>query len=455
MGGDKFPFLDTPVNIGKSVVVIGAGNTAMDCLRVSKRIGAATVRCVYRRTEAEAPARVEEIRHAKEEGIDFFFLHAPVEIYTDADGNVRGMKVEEMKLGEPDEKGRRKPIPTGQYKDLECDTVIYALGTKANPIVTQSTPGLGLNKWGNIVADDFTQATNLPGVFAGGDIVTGGATVILAMGAGRRAAKGIATWLQGGKAKWPITKEDTEAFVPQTALKAGEVAAAHGSAAPHAHEHGAKPMESGKTCPKCRQPIEGDEEYICCADAKLEWRCESCAKVSEGFAFPYGQCPACGGKLAPLGERTIESAKALEAIRTAFEIELGGMAFYSKAAKEAKDPMLQQLFAKFAGMEQEHMDTLSRRYHADVKKASEGFKTERAAVYAGIDNNPQDPANLFRIAIAFEQRAVRFFSEKGAEAAEGSPEKLLYKELAAEEREHVDLLTTEYNRYKAGKPGML
>jgi rubrerythrin len=306
-----------------------------------------------------------------------------------------------------------------------------------------------------ILADPATLATNLPGVFAGGDIVTGGATVILAMGAGRRAAKGIATWLQGGKAKWPITKEDTEAFVPQTALKAGEVAAAHGSAAPHAHEHGARPMESGKTCPKCRQPIEGDEEYICCADAKLEWRCESCAKVSEGFAFPYGQCPACGGKLAPLGERTIESAKALEAIRTAFEIELGGMAFYSKAAKEAKDPMLQQLFAKFAGMEQEHMDTLSRRYHADVKTASEGFKTERAAVYAGIDNNPQDPANLFRIAIAFEQRAVRFFSEKGAEAAEGSPEKLLYKELAAEEREHVDLLTTEYNRYKAGKPGML
>jgi rubrerythrin len=415
---------------------------------------------VYRRTEAEAPARIEELRHAKEEGIDFFFLHAPVEIYTDAEGNVRGMKVEEMKLGDPDEKGRRKPVPTGQYKDLECDTVIYALGTKANPIITQSTPGIGLNKWGNIVADDATQATNLPGVFAGGDIVTGGATVILAMGAGRRAAKGIATWLQGGKAKWPITSQDTEAFVPQKPIGAAEAdaiaaAAGTGTASPQARDLGAKPMTDAKTCPKCRQPLDGDEEYICCADAELKWRCESCAKVSEGFAFPYGQCPACGGKLAPLGERSVEGAKAMEAIRIAFEIELGGMAFYKKAAQEAKDPALQKLFGKFAEMEQEHMDTLSRRYHADVKQASEGFKTERAAVYAGIDNKPQDPANLFRIAIAFEQRAVRFFSEKGAEAAEGSPEKQLYKELAAEEREHVDLLTTEYNRFKAGKPGMM
>jgi len=449
MGGDRFPFLDTPINIGKSVVVIGAGNTAMDCLRVSKRIGAATVRCVYRRTEAEAPARIEEIRHAKEEGIDFFFLHAPVEIYVDADGNVRGMKVEEMKLGEPDEKGRRKPVPTGQFKDLECDTVIYALGTKANPIITQSTPGLGLNKWGNIVADDVTQTTTLPGVFAGGDIVTGGATVILAMGAGRRAARGIAAWLASDKARWPVTKEDAEAFVPPTALKAGEAAAT-----PHAQ--GAIAMQpSGRTCPRCHQPIEGDEEYICCADAKMQWRCEACAKVSEGFAFPYGQCPACGGRLAALGDRSIEGAAALDAIRTAFEIELGGMAFYTRAAKEANDPHLRELFGKFAEMEKEHMETLSRRYHADVKAASEGFRVERAAVYAGIDHRPQDPANLFRIAIAFEQRAVKFFSEKGAQAKEGSVEKQLYRELAAEEREHVDLLTTEYNRFKQGKAGLL
>jgi len=220
MGGDKFPYLDTPIAMGKSVVVIGAGNTAMDCLRVAKRLGAPTVRCVYRRSEAEAPARIEELRHAKEEGIEFFFLHSPVEILVDADGNVRGMKVQKMVLGEPDEKGRRKPIPLDEFVELECDTVIYALGTNANPIITKSTPGLSLNKWGYIVADDYTQATSVPGVFAGGDIVTGGATVILAMGAGRRAARAIGAYLAGGKSKWPMTREDAEAFVPPTPIGA-------------------------------------------------------------------------------------------------------------------------------------------------------------------------------------------------------------------------------------------
>ncbi len=218
MGGDKFPYLDTPVTLGKSVVVIGAGNTAMDCLRVAKRLGAPTVRCVYRRTEAEAPARIEELRHAKEEGIEFFFLHAPVEILVDGDGNVHGMRVQKMALGEPDEKGRRKPVPLDEFVELECDTVIYALGTKANPIVTKSTPGLELTKWGYIVADPETQATSVPGVFAGGDIVTGGATVILAMGAGRRAARAIGAWLASGKTKWPITQADADAFVPPTPI---------------------------------------------------------------------------------------------------------------------------------------------------------------------------------------------------------------------------------------------
>jgi len=218
MGGDKFPYLDTPVTLGKSVVVIGAGNTAMDCLRVAKRLGAPTVRCVYRRTEAEAPARIEELRHAKEEGIEFFFLHAPVEIRVDGEGNVRGMRVQKMALGEPDEKGRRKPVPLDEFVELECDTVIYALGTKANPIVTKSTPGLELTKWGYIVADPQTQATSVPGVFAGGDIVTGGATVILAMGAGRRAARAIGAWLASGKTKWPITQADADAFVPPTPI---------------------------------------------------------------------------------------------------------------------------------------------------------------------------------------------------------------------------------------------
>ncbi|MGF1640078.1 MAG: NADPH-dependent glutamate synthase [Rhodospirillales bacterium] len=214
MGGDRFPYLDTPIGIGDSVVVIGAGNTAMDCLRVAKRLGVATVRCVYRRTEAEAPARVEELRHAREEGIEFFFLHAPVEIRTDDDGNVRGMTVQKMALGEPDERGRRRPVPLDEFVDLACDTVIYALGTQANPIIGQATPDLARNKWGNIVADQTTQATNLPGVFAGGDIVSGGATVILAMGAGRRAAKAIATYLADGERRWPLAPQAVETDTP-------------------------------------------------------------------------------------------------------------------------------------------------------------------------------------------------------------------------------------------------
>ncbi|MHB8875905.1 MAG: NADPH-dependent glutamate synthase [Myxococcaceae bacterium] len=437
MGGDKFPFQDTPINIGKSVVVIGAGNTAMDCLRVSKRLGSPVVRCVYRRSEAEAPARIEELRHAKEEGIDFFFLHAPVEIYTDKDGAVRGMKVQKMKLGEPDEKGRRKPEPLNEFVDLECDTVIYALGTKANPIITKSTPGLTLNKWGNIVADEVAQATSIPGVFAGGDIVTGGATVILAMGAGRKAAKGIATYLQKGK-KWPVTQEDVASFVAPIPV------------------NGPLPAHSAdRACPKCHRPVEGDEEYICCADAALQWRCADCAKVSEGFAFPYGMCPACGGKLAVLDERKFEGAEGLKAISMAFEIELGGQAFYKKAAADSKEPALKELFAKFVTMEEEHMATLSRRYHAQVPKPSADFKLERAAVYADVPHRPEDPANLFRIAIAFEQRAVKFFTERGEKTAAGSVERGLYKELAAEEQEHVTLLQTEFKRWSAGKPGML
>jgi rubrerythrin len=342
-------------------------------------------------------------------------------------------------------------MPTGKFKDLDCDTVIVALGTKANPIVTKSTPGIALTKWGNIAADDgkpeSTQATNLPGVFAGGDIVTGGATVILAMGAGRRAAKSIATYLTSGK-KWPITAEDVAKFEPMKVLGATPASAHAGATAT-----GAEAL--AMTCPKCHRPIEGDESYICCGTAQLEWRCNDCGKVSEGFAFPYGMCPACGGKLAVLDSRKLDEASALEAIRIAFEIELGGMAFYTRAAKEANDPILQELFAKFAGMEKEHMATLSRRYHAEVPAPSAEFQVDRAAVYAGIPNKPEDPANLFRIAIAFEKRAVKFFEERTAATAEGSVERQLYKELAAEEREHVDTLTTEYERWMAGKPGLL
>jgi glutamate synthase (NADPH/NADH) small chain len=218
MGGDQFPYRDTPIGLGDKVVVIGAGNTAMDCLRVAKRLGASSVRCVYRRSEVEAPARVEELRHAREEGIEFCFLHAPASIEVNEAGDVRAIRVQKMALGEPDARGRRAPVPLGEFVEWECDTVIYALGTKANPIVGRATEGLALNKWGYIVADDATQATNLPGVFAGGDIVTGGATVILAMSAGRRAARAIGAYLKRGRESWPPSAADIAAFVPPTPL---------------------------------------------------------------------------------------------------------------------------------------------------------------------------------------------------------------------------------------------
>lgn len=208
-------------------------------------------------------------------------------------------------------------------------------------------------------------------------------------------------------------------------------------------------------CPRCRRPLEGDESYICCAGIELRWRCTECRKVSEGFAFPYGMCPHCKGKLEMLDRGPIEGDEAMEAIRKAFEIELGGHAFYARASRDATEPALRELFSRFAEMEKEHMDTLSRRYHADLPEAAEDFQVDRAAIFAGVDRRPEDPANLFRIAIAFEQRAVDFFTREGERAPEGSAERDLYRELAAEEREHVHILTTEYRRWESGKAGIL
>ncbi len=429
MGGDRFPYLDTPISMGQSVVVIGAGNTAMDCLRVAKRLGAPTVRCVYRRSEAEAPARIEEIRHAKEEGIDFFFLHTPVEILTDEEGAVRGMKVQKMALGEPDDKGRRKPIPLDEFVELDCDTVIYALGTNANPIIGQSAPALALNKWGYIVADDNTQATNLPGVFAGGDIVTGGSTVILAMSAGRKAALGIAQWLSTGKENWPVTGADVAGYVPAPAL--------------------------GTVCPKCRAPLDGEEIYICCAEASVSWRCDGCGKVAEGFAFPYGACPQCGGHLTAAGGTDGANDAALEAIRAAFEIEMGGQEFYARAGEVTKDPELRKLFSKLAAMEEEHMETLVRRYHVSSTAVLGELTVKVAAARAGVEGAPDNPDTLFRTAIGLEKSAEIYFAGRAGIAAKGSVERRLYEELAAEEREHHAMLTTEYERWLKGHAGVL
>jgi len=196
MRGHQQPLYDTPVGMGKRVAVVGAGNTAMDSCRVAKRMGAEKVTVVYRRSRRESPARIEELEHAIEEGIEFLWLTSPVEIVGNSAGWVTGMRVQQMALGEPDASGRRRPVPVeGSEYLLDVDTVVYALGTTANPIIKQTTPGLKVNQWGYIEIDERTGMTSIPGLFAGGDIVTGAATVILAMGAGKRAAQGMLEYM--------------------------------------------------------------------------------------------------------------------------------------------------------------------------------------------------------------------------------------------------------------------
>jgi glutamate synthase (NADPH/NADH) small chain len=194
MHGRDFPSYDTPLQPGKRVAVVGAGNTAMDAMRVSLRVGAEKVCCVYRRSATEAPARAEEIHHAMEEGVEFHWLTSPLELIGDPANNVRAMRCEKMELGEPDASGRRRPLPVASSAfELETDTVIFAIGTNANPILGQ-TSGLKLDKRGYI-ATDANLATSISGIYAGGDIVTGAATVIQAMGAGRKAARAMKAYL--------------------------------------------------------------------------------------------------------------------------------------------------------------------------------------------------------------------------------------------------------------------
>ncbi|MBI1991097.1 MAG: NADPH-dependent glutamate synthase [Betaproteobacteria bacterium] len=194
MRAKEFPNYDTPLPLGHRVAVIGAGNTAMDAMRVCLRLGAEKVYCIYRRSRTECPARAEEVHHAEEEGVEFHWLTNPVAVLDDGKGGVRGMRCIRMELGEPDDSGRRRPVPVaGSEHDFECDLVIFAIGTNANPIMGQ-TSKLKLNKRGYIEADD-NLATSVAGVFAGGDIVTGAATVIEAMGAGRKAARNMKAYL--------------------------------------------------------------------------------------------------------------------------------------------------------------------------------------------------------------------------------------------------------------------
>ncbi len=190
------PEYDTPVISGKKVAVIGGGNTAMDAVRTSKRLGAERSMIIYRRSIEEMPARVEEIHHAQEEGIEFMNLHNPLQYYADENGRVCKMKVQKMKLGEPDASGRRRPIPIeGSEFIMEVDTVVVSVGVSPNPLIPQSMKELDVSSWGTIKVDPESMHSSVEGVFAGGDIVRGGATVILAMGDGRRAADAMNNYL--------------------------------------------------------------------------------------------------------------------------------------------------------------------------------------------------------------------------------------------------------------------
>ncbi len=207
-------------------------------------------------------------------------------------------------------------------------------------------------------------------------------------------------------------------------------------------------------CPNCRRPLdEHVEPHVCCAAATLRWRCRSCAKVSEGFAFPYGGCPLCGGKLELSDPAGAVDAAAVSAVRKAFEIELGGQAFYHRATVSVSDPALRELFGRFAMMEREHMDTLARRYHVDFAPVFDAHAVENAAVFAGVDRRVGDVDDLFRIAIDMEERAASLFETTARTAAPGSAVQQLYGELAAEEREHAAWLRSEHARqHECGTP---
>ncbi len=194
-----YPEVDTPIPIGKNVVVLGAGNVAMDSARTAMRLGADSVKIVYRRSREEMPARNAEIHHAEEEGIELFLLTNPTQYRGNEEGRLTGMECLRMELGEPDDSGRRRPVAIeGSEFEMECDLCIVAVGSASNPLLTSDTPDMALNRWGNVITNEATGKTTKKGVWAGGDIVTGAATVILAMGAGREAADSIHDYLTFG-----------------------------------------------------------------------------------------------------------------------------------------------------------------------------------------------------------------------------------------------------------------
>jgi len=217
----------------------------------------------------------------------------------------------------------------------------------------------------------------------------------------------------------------------------------------------AAPAES--VCKKCRRPIEEGEDYVCCAGERLSFQCTSCQKVSEGFAFPYGLCPICGGAFAPREELATPEGALAEAVRRAYEIEIGGVLFYANGArameKAGADPEVIALFSRLSAMEREHMELLARRYHLEAPDLTgQGPSPVQLAVFSGVETSKDaDGVALLRLAVHLEKRAGRFFLETGRKFSEASPEWRLYRELEAEEREHAELLESAAMRLKAGR----
>ena len=206
----EFPEYDTPVFLGRRVAVLGGGNVAMDSVRTAKRLGAELAAIVYRRSRVEMPARVEEVKHGEEEGVEFHFLTTPIRFIGDEKDRVKAMECLRMKLGEPDESGRRRPVPIeGSEFIMEVDMVVVAIGNSPNPLIPKTTPQLEVGKWGNVEVDWNTMATSMEGIYAGGDIIRGGATVILAMGDARVAAKEIDKYLKRKKSQKQTRKDKT------------------------------------------------------------------------------------------------------------------------------------------------------------------------------------------------------------------------------------------------------
>jgi glutamate synthase (NADPH/NADH) small chain len=365
------------------------------------------VTCVYRRSRRESPARAEELEHAIEEGVEFMWLTAPVEIVGDSSGWVTGMRCQKMELGEPDASGRRRPVPVpGSEFLLDVDTVIYALGTTANPIIAQTTPGLKVNKWGYIEIDEHTRMTSVAGLFAGGDIVTGAATVILAMGAGKLAARGMLEYMSASE--------------PQGAFN----------------------MPS--SCPKCHGVLEEDE--ICCAQVRYTWRCKSCFKLTTGFAIPYGKCFLCGGELEVIPGRDLGDSMRFRAIRDAVQFELDSFHFYKLARDKARTPEQRAVLERLYEAELDHLHELEEKYHAhlDREVVELSADEDKPALQLAVPRHQPDgrlgawssytrQRSKWNAARATISRSWRGELPAGLESE-------LCEELAAEEEEHVALL---------------